>query len=46
MCVKSDKYDLKHELDSVYMTKDGKRFLNIDQAIEHQISLIKIQQKS
>ena len=31
-----DKYDLKQEIDFIYITNDGKRFVYLDQAIKHQ----------
>ena len=37
--IKAEKYEIKFELDDVYITNDGKRFLDIDDAIKHQIKL-------
>ena len=31
-----DQYDIKQELDFVYITKDGKRFVELSKAIAHQ----------
>ena len=36
MSIKADKHNIVYELDCVYITKDGKRFLNLDKAIKHQ----------
>ena len=36
MSIKADKYNITYELDCVYITKDGKRFLDLDKAIKHQ----------
>ena len=30
------KYELKQEIDFVYITKDGKRFADLEEAIKHQ----------
>ena len=39
--IKAEKYDIKFELTNVYITDDGKKFLDIDKAIKHQKSLKK-----
>jgi len=31
-----DKYGIKTELDIVYITKDGERFVSLEEAIKHQ----------
>ena len=31
-----DKYNIKTELDTIYITIDGKRFLSLEKAIKHQ----------
>ena len=34
--VKADNYGIDYQLDLVYITKDGKKFINLDDAILHQ----------
>ena len=34
-----DKHEIKHELDNVYITFDGKRFLDLNEAVKHQKKL-------
>lgn len=34
-----DKYQIKHELGTIYLTKDDKRFISLDEAIKHQKKL-------
>ena len=39
--IKADNYDIKYELDFVFQTKDGKKFIDVDKAIKHQKKLLK-----
>ena len=34
-----DEHDIKHEIDNVYITLDGKRFLDLKEAVKHQKKL-------
>lgn len=34
-----DEYDIKHEIDNVYITLDGKRFILLEDAVKHQKNL-------
>ena len=35
-----DEYDIKHEIDNVYITADGRKYTSLDKAKRHQRKLI------
>ena len=34
-----DKYHIKHELGTIYLTNDDRKFISLDEAIKHQKKL-------